>query len=50
MTGIVVGLGSLMLALGSVSTTIAWQIRGKLDGIDSRLDKLEDLAGIERSR
>ena len=43
-------LGSLMLALGGVSTTIAWNIRGKLDTIDHRLDHLEDLAGIERAR
>lgn len=50
MIGVVIGLGSFMLALGGASTGIAWQIRGRLDSIDTRLDQLEDLAGIERGR
>jgi hypothetical protein len=50
MAALIVGLGALMLTLGTTSTTIAWQIRGKLDSIDNRLDVLEDLAGIERAR
>lgn len=50
MVGTAIALASLILPFLVAVVTITWQIRGRLDRIDNRLDKLEDLAGIERSR
>ena len=40
MTALLIGMSSLMLALGTASTTIAWLIRGRLDAMDARLAML----------
>ena len=43
-------IASLALGVLLAATSVAWQIRGRLDSINHRLDRLEDLASIERAR
>ena len=50
MAGWGITLAGFILALVTTLVVLTWNIRGKLDSIDHRLDRLEDLAGIERSR